>query len=55
MLALEAARESSLGHSDDAWALQRVLVDHLADTLAGARTTGSGRSVARSSTSRTPA
>jgi GH15 family glucan-1,4-alpha-glucosidase len=32
MLALEAARESSLGQTDDAWNLQRVLVDHLADT-----------------------
>jgi GH15 family glucan-1,4-alpha-glucosidase len=32
MLALEAARESALGHSDDAWSLQRVLVDHLAET-----------------------
>jgi GH15 family glucan-1,4-alpha-glucosidase len=32
MLALEAARESDLGHSDDAWNLQRVLVDHLAET-----------------------
>ncbi len=31
MLALEAARDSTLGHSEDAWALQRVLVDHLAD------------------------
>jgi GH15 family glucan-1,4-alpha-glucosidase len=32
MLALEAARESDLGHAEDAWALQRVLVDHLAET-----------------------
>jgi GH15 family glucan-1,4-alpha-glucosidase len=32
MLALEAARDSALGHTDDAWALQRVLVDHLADS-----------------------
>jgi GH15 family glucan-1,4-alpha-glucosidase len=32
MLALEAARDSELGHSEDAWNLQRVLVDHLADT-----------------------
>jgi len=32
MIALEEARESSLGWSDDAWALQRVLVDHLLDT-----------------------
>jgi GH15 family glucan-1,4-alpha-glucosidase len=32
MLALEAARESTLGQSEDTWSLQRVLVDHLADT-----------------------
>jgi GH15 family glucan-1,4-alpha-glucosidase len=32
MNALEEARESSLGYSDDAWALQRVLVNHLVDT-----------------------
>ncbi|HEX4686699.1 MAG TPA: glycoside hydrolase family 15 protein [Nocardioides sp.] len=32
MLALEAARESELGQTDDAWNLQRVLVDHLAET-----------------------
>ncbi len=32
MSALEEARESSLGYSDDAWALQRVLVNHLVDT-----------------------
>jgi GH15 family glucan-1,4-alpha-glucosidase len=32
MLALEAARESSLGQTEDAWNLQKVLVDHLADT-----------------------
>ena len=32
MIALEEARESPLGWSDDAWALQRVLVDHLLDT-----------------------
>ena len=32
MMALEAARESELGHTEDAWNLQRVLVDHLADT-----------------------
>jgi len=31
MLALEAARESSLGQSEDSWNLQRLLVDHLAD------------------------
>jgi GH15 family glucan-1,4-alpha-glucosidase len=32
MIALEEARESSIGHSDDAWALQRVLVNHLVKT-----------------------
>ncbi|MGI8524048.1 MAG: glycoside hydrolase family 15 protein [Nocardioides sp.] len=32
MVALEDARESSLGYSEDAWALQRVLVDNLVDT-----------------------
>ncbi|HEX4470604.1 MAG TPA: glycoside hydrolase family 15 protein [Nocardioides sp.] len=32
MLALEAARESSLGQTEDSWNLQRVLVDHLAET-----------------------
>jgi GH15 family glucan-1,4-alpha-glucosidase len=32
MSALEDARESTLGYSDDAWSLQRVLVDHLVDT-----------------------
>jgi GH15 family glucan-1,4-alpha-glucosidase len=32
MLALEAARESELGQTEDAWELQRVLVDHLAET-----------------------
>jgi len=32
MLALEAARDSDLGQSEDAWNLQRVLVDHLAET-----------------------
>jgi GH15 family glucan-1,4-alpha-glucosidase len=32
MLALEAARESDLGQTGDAWNLQRVLVDHLAET-----------------------
>ncbi len=32
MIALEAARESGLGDSDNAWALQRLLVDHLAET-----------------------
>ena len=32
MLALEAARDSGPGHSDDAWSLQQVLVDHLAET-----------------------
>jgi GH15 family glucan-1,4-alpha-glucosidase len=31
MLALEAARESELGQTEDAWNLQRVLIDHLAD------------------------
>jgi GH15 family glucan-1,4-alpha-glucosidase len=32
MLALQAARESELGQSDDSWNLQQVLVDHLAET-----------------------
>jgi GH15 family glucan-1,4-alpha-glucosidase len=32
MLALEWARDSELGQTDDAWNLQRVLVDHYADT-----------------------
>jgi GH15 family glucan-1,4-alpha-glucosidase len=32
MLALEAARESELGQTEDAWNLQQVLIDHLADT-----------------------
>jgi GH15 family glucan-1,4-alpha-glucosidase len=32
MIALEAARESSLGVSDNAWELQRLLIDHLAET-----------------------
>ena len=32
MSALEDARESTRGYSDDAWSLQRVLVDHLVDT-----------------------
>ena len=32
MLALEAARESELGQTEDAWNLQRVLIDHLAET-----------------------
>jgi GH15 family glucan-1,4-alpha-glucosidase len=32
MLALEAARESELGQSEDSWNLQQVLVDHLAET-----------------------
>jgi GH15 family glucan-1,4-alpha-glucosidase len=32
MIALDAARESALGHDDNAWALQRVLVDHLMET-----------------------
>jgi GH15 family glucan-1,4-alpha-glucosidase len=32
MLALEAARESELGHTEDAWDLQRVLIDHLVAT-----------------------
>jgi GH15 family glucan-1,4-alpha-glucosidase len=30
MLALESARDSSLGHTEDAWNLQRLLVNHLA-------------------------
>jgi GH15 family glucan-1,4-alpha-glucosidase len=32
MLALESARDSELGQTEDAWHLQCVLVDHLADT-----------------------
>jgi GH15 family glucan-1,4-alpha-glucosidase len=32
MLALESARDSELGQTEDAWNLQRVLIDHLADT-----------------------
>jgi GH15 family glucan-1,4-alpha-glucosidase len=32
MLALEAARESPLGQTQDAWNLQRLLVNHLAET-----------------------
>jgi GH15 family glucan-1,4-alpha-glucosidase len=32
MLALEAARESELGQSDDSWDLQRLLVNHLGET-----------------------
>jgi GH15 family glucan-1,4-alpha-glucosidase len=32
MLALEAARDSGLGQTEDAWNLQRVLIDHLAET-----------------------
>jgi GH15 family glucan-1,4-alpha-glucosidase len=32
MIALDEARESPLGMSDTSWALQRVLVDHLAET-----------------------
>ena len=32
MMALEAARESELGQTEDAWNLQQVLIDHLADT-----------------------
>src|SRR4029077_3876944 len=32
MVALEAARESSLSHTQDAWDLQRLLVNHLADS-----------------------
>jgi GH15 family glucan-1,4-alpha-glucosidase len=32
MLALEAARESELDQSEDSWNLQRVLIDHLAET-----------------------
>jgi GH15 family glucan-1,4-alpha-glucosidase len=32
MLALEAARESPLGQSDDSWNLQRLLVNHLGET-----------------------
>jgi GH15 family glucan-1,4-alpha-glucosidase len=32
MIALEACRESSVGGSDDAWSLQRVLIDNLAET-----------------------
>ncbi len=32
MLALEAARESALGQTDDSWHLQRLLVNHLAET-----------------------
>jgi GH15 family glucan-1,4-alpha-glucosidase len=32
MMALEDARESSLGMSDNSWALQTVLIDHLAET-----------------------
>jgi GH15 family glucan-1,4-alpha-glucosidase len=32
MLALEAARDSQLGQTDDSWNLQRVLIDHLAET-----------------------
>jgi GH15 family glucan-1,4-alpha-glucosidase len=32
MLALEAARESALGQSDDSWDLQRLLVNHLGET-----------------------
>ena len=31
MLALEAARDSELGQTEDAWNLQRVLIDHLAE------------------------
>jgi GH15 family glucan-1,4-alpha-glucosidase len=31
MLALEAARESQLGQSDDSWNLQRLLVNHLGE------------------------
>ncbi|MGC4111657.1 MAG: glycoside hydrolase family 15 protein [Nocardioides sp.] len=31
MLALEAARDSGLGQTDDAWRLQQLLLDHLAD------------------------
>ncbi len=32
MLALESARDSELGQTEDAWNMQRVLIDHLADT-----------------------
>jgi GH15 family glucan-1,4-alpha-glucosidase len=32
MLALEAARESALGQTEDAWNLQQVLIAHLAET-----------------------
>ena len=32
MLALEAARESELGQTEDTWSLQQVLIEHLADT-----------------------
>jgi GH15 family glucan-1,4-alpha-glucosidase len=32
MIALDDARESALGLSDNSWALQRVLIDHLAGT-----------------------
>jgi GH15 family glucan-1,4-alpha-glucosidase len=32
MLALEAARESGLEQTEDAWNLQQVLIDHLGDT-----------------------
>jgi GH15 family glucan-1,4-alpha-glucosidase len=32
MLALESARDSDLGQTEDAWNLQCVLIDHLADT-----------------------
>jgi GH15 family glucan-1,4-alpha-glucosidase len=31
MMALEAARDSDLGQTDDSWNLQKVLIDHLAD------------------------
>jgi GH15 family glucan-1,4-alpha-glucosidase len=32
MLALESARDSELGQTEDTWNLQQVLIDHLADT-----------------------
>ena len=45
---------SALDEDDDAWSLQRVLVDHLGRAPGRSRTTGCGRSAGRCGTSPTP-
>ena len=54
MAALQMARELGLEEDDDSWALQRALVDELAEHWEAARPRAVGDPRARSSTSPTP-